>query len=141
MRDAGGGETIVNGKQLVAELAHERSRISGGYSSSPLPLKGNDPARSKTIDRTRPACSSRGVVGRGNQVKLEARSTRYTLQGRNGRLTTAMDVGVQDRAVDSRAPRKLGLAESTPGADLCNERRRNVAFSGGHACGHGIMLA
>lgn len=83
----------------------------------------------------------RSVVGGRNQVELEARSTRYTPQGRNGRLPAALGVGVQDRAVDSRAPRKLGLAESAASADLGDEYRRKVAFSGGNARGHRTMLA
>src|SRR4029077_17036331 len=34
MRDASCVEPVVDREQLIAELAHERSRISGGYSSS-----------------------------------------------------------------------------------------------------------
>jgi hypothetical protein len=34
VRDAGRLETVVDGKQLVAERAHVRSLINGGYLSS-----------------------------------------------------------------------------------------------------------
>jgi hypothetical protein len=52
VRDACRIQAIVHSKQLVTEFAHARSRISGGYCSSPRPLNGNEPARSRTISRT-----------------------------------------------------------------------------------------
>ena len=58
-------ERVVNGEQLIAELAHERSRISGGYSSFGRGRYGSEAARSSTCERTLPACSVAGSSAEG----------------------------------------------------------------------------
>src|SRR5581483_65378 len=65
VRNPGAVKAVVHSEQLIAELAHRLSLIKGGYSSSPRPLNGSEPARSRTMESTFPECSSEGPPSDG----------------------------------------------------------------------------